>query len=473
MQRYLFLMTVLAGCQGVVVAPRNTSLGCIAEYQACTGYTDDEVDPCCDGLYCAVLSSYYAQCKQAIAAPTSRPTAATPAARPTTQPTPATLGAPSRRPTSAPATLTDSPTTAWNSADDDGSASYSCGEPLEAQTGVVMELFSAWKDTYLVTRGSGFCVQRPTDGNDCVSEGTGYGMLLAAQLGDQATFDGLWAFAQEHADDNGLMNWQISSSNNNQGTGSATDADIDMALGLAIATSVWGDEYLDDAKAQINRILEHEVDSSFMLLPGDSWENVDPMPTNPSYFSPGHFRVFNQLTGDSAWLSVIDSGYALLNDCASYNSNTGLVPDWTYDNGGCTPGSSIVSDTDGGQDYFYDACRTPWRLSLDMAWTCATPAAAHVSKFKSFFEGFGPNGMSTGFTLTGTPLSNSGSTNGCFVSTASTVMVAGSADNNTRSSWQSATVNFWKGNNYYCDTLVLLAVTFNAGMMPMPDVSRR
>jgi endo-1,4-beta-D-glucanase Y len=42
-----------------------------------------------------------------------------------------------------------------------------------------------------------------------VSEGIGYGMLLAASWEDQATFDGLFAFYQSHLNANGLMNWKV------------------------------------------------------------------------------------------------------------------------------------------------------------------------------------------------------------------------------------------------------------------------
>ncbi len=44
--------------------------------------------------------------------------------------------------------------------------------------------------------GGNLRIQRPGDGNDTVSEGIAYGMLLAAYTNDRATFDGLWRYAK-------------------------------------------------------------------------------------------------------------------------------------------------------------------------------------------------------------------------------------------------------------------------------------
>ena len=47
-----------------------------------------------------------------------------------------------------------------------------------------------------------------------VSEGIGYGMLIAVYMGDQMLFDNLWKYEQLHLDSNGLMNWSVDASGN-------------------------------------------------------------------------------------------------------------------------------------------------------------------------------------------------------------------------------------------------------------------
>jgi hypothetical protein len=42
-----------------------------------------------------------------------------------------------------------------------------------------------------------------------VSEGIAYGMMLAAYVDDQDTFDALWLYAKEFEDEHGLMYWYI------------------------------------------------------------------------------------------------------------------------------------------------------------------------------------------------------------------------------------------------------------------------
>ena len=48
----------------------------------------------------------------------------------------------------------------------------------------------------------------PESGNDTRSEGVGYGMVIAAYMGDKQTFDGLWDYYQRTSGDTGLMHWK-------------------------------------------------------------------------------------------------------------------------------------------------------------------------------------------------------------------------------------------------------------------------
>ena len=105
------------------------------------------------------------------------------------------------------------------------------------------------------------CINRgKPDGFDCVSEGVAYGMLLAAYLADQETFECLWAFAQHHADDAGLMHWRIGPDGSLWGKGAATDADVDMAQALLIACDQFGGEPCEAVPSLLESILTNETD---------------------------------------------------------------------------------------------------------------------------------------------------------------------------------------------------------------------
>ncbi len=75
------------------------------------------------------------------------------------------------------------------------------------------------------------------DGSSVVSEGIGYGMLLAVANNDQPLFDKLWKFYSDHVDPRGLMNWAMDACDppGNNNANSATDGDLDVAMALVQA----------------------------------------------------------------------------------------------------------------------------------------------------------------------------------------------------------------------------------------------
>jgi hypothetical protein len=214
--------------------------------------------------------------------------------------------------------------------------------PLLAPTkgeadGVLKANYAKWKETFVRQWKEGgqdvARVARPWDGEDTVSEGMGYGMLLSAYNGDKATFDALWAFAKQKFNGNGLMMWHIGQNGqpvDQQGAkNAATDADEDMAMALIKADKMWGG-YTADAKALIGNILKHEVEpGTNVLKPGDVWGGSDK--TNPSYFAPAYYKIFQEYTGDARWGAVADKAYAILAKAA--DPKTGLVPNWVKADG--------------------------------------------------------------------------------------------------------------------------------------------
>ena len=96
-----------------------------------------------------------------------------------------------------------------------------CSTPSGYLDADVMAAYQQWKTDTVVSDGKGnLRVQRLasdtqsdlTPLNSTVSEGIGYGMIIAVFMGDKPTFDGLWAYERQHLDEIGLMNWAVSAS---------------------------------------------------------------------------------------------------------------------------------------------------------------------------------------------------------------------------------------------------------------------
>ncbi|MEO6600267.1 MAG: glycosyl hydrolase family 8 [Polyangiaceae bacterium] len=243
--------------------------------------------------------------------------------------------------------------------------------------------YATWKAAHVEACSNGSWVV-VSDGN-VVSEGIGYGMLLAVAMSEQTLFDGFWKYYQDHLDNNGLMNWKTgkceSPGNNNQNA--ATDADLDVAMALVQAAARWpSDGYLAKAQAQASKILQFEsdvCDGRRVLRPGDAFGSCsDPNDKriNPSYFSPGYYKVFAHdfIDQASSWTALGDGSYQLY---AIYQARMGnLVPDWSEPDG---------SDNNGSV-YWYDACRTPWRVAVDYAWTGDTRAKTFLQNVSSWVD---------------------------------------------------------------------------------------
>jgi endo-1,4-beta-D-glucanase Y len=267
----------------------------------------------------------------------------------------------------------------------------SCAYPASCNDADVTLAWTNWKKAFVTTAGSALRVRRPTNSNDTVSEGIGYGMMAAAYMADRATFDGLWSYAKARLDENGVMNWHYDANGNAlDGGGGATDADEDMAFALVMADAQWGG-YAGDAKPLIGHVLDHEVESGTNVLkPGDRWGGSDQ--TNPSYLAPAYYRVFASYTAEPQWMAVVDASYALLDKCA--NAKTGLVPDWCNADGAPQRNSH----------YSYDACRTPWRIAVDACWNAEPRAQAFLASETAFFGKVGAANIKDGYGLDGTPL---------------------------------------------------------------------
>jgi endo-1,4-beta-D-glucanase Y len=227
--------------------------------------------------------------------------------------------------------------------------------------------YTTWKSKYLKSC-SGARYRVASNGDETVSEGIGYGMLLTVAHGDRPEFDGLWGYYQDHAS-GGVMGWKASGCGNNTLDGnSAADADLDAAMALLQAACKWGGSYSADAQTLIAAIKSKETleGGENFLKPATS--GLDGC-QNVSYAAPAYYRAFAKKKPDQAafWNKLATDSYAQLSRTA--NAATGLVPNWSnlQGNAGC-------AGKPNGDRYGYDAARTPWRVATDYVWN-GTPAA--------------------------------------------------------------------------------------------------
>ncbi|MBS7230456.1 T9SS type A sorting domain-containing protein [Flavobacterium psychroterrae] len=247
--------------------------------------------------------------------------------------------------------------------------------------------YNTWKTNFVEACSNGRYRIKFDNPSETVSEGIGYGMLLAVYATDKTLFDGLWLYYKDNVNSNGVMNWKINGCSGINGANGATDAELDAAFALIMAdyqwTSVGTINYKNDAKTLIAAIKTHEVEAStFVLKPGDQFGGSQI--TNPSYFSPAYYRVFGTFTNDTYfWNSVAAKSYTIINSNLTVNNAVGgLVSDWCQASGAYSPQASGYNRE--GKTYTYDAARTPWRIAVDYVWFGNADAKAYSKKSSDF-----------------------------------------------------------------------------------------
>lgn len=245
-----------------------------------------------------------------------------------------------------------------------------------------LRLWRAWRDRYLRSEGGdGIWVEHdPTP--TTVSEGIGYGMVLAAYFGDRAVFDGLWQYSRAHPSRYAthLMAWKQALRQGRMvdvaGRDAATDGDLDIAYGLLLAHRQWGStgavDYARSSRVVARAVLRHMVNHRlWSTTPGDwarRFGGSDLRYTRPSDFMPAHFLAFAEADPGRRrhWLRVYRATAGIVESQFRRGSrDTGLMPDFMVHRRGRwrpVPGRYLESRHDG--DFYWNACRTPWRLSL-------------------------------------------------------------------------------------------------------------
>jgi endo-1,4-beta-D-glucanase Y len=284
-------------------------------------------------------------------------------------------------------------------------------------------------------------------------------MLATALMGDQAEFDGLYAYFLDHpsANDAGLMAWaQDASCNDVDGPDSATDGDLDIAYALLLDGNA-------GASTVIASIRASEIGAGNQILVGD-WAGPDDSHytgTRPSDFMPGHFRAFG-------WDDVLDKTYASIAALQSgFAPDTGLLPDFAIDADTDAPSPAPGGWLEGPDDghFSYNACRTPWRIALDSGDPRARAAVQKVEAWAKQTTGGDVAQLVNGYALDGTPIGDGPDL--AFLAP----MAAGSIVTDDQAwvdaSWD-ALVAAGPSGSYYGDSLRLLAMIAMTGHWRTP-----
>ncbi len=223
--------------------------------------------------------------------------------------------------------------------------------------------------------------------NEAVSEGQGYGMLLALLNNDQATFNRIFEAANQHMWNSGRKSYFIWDWPSNK-TGAATDADLDIGLALVFADALregghWqnfnkGGVTYKSRAMEIIKSLRQNMTAENYLLPGDSWGQSGLRNLNPSYFGTGALRVFNDYQNEVDFRPVIATCYQILKKMPQYSK--GQAPDWITKDGGKGDRGSL--------DMGADAIRTPFRIAQDALWYNSPDAIQYCKNTKGTLTAF-------------------------------------------------------------------------------------
>ena len=378
---------------------------------------------------------------------------------------------------------------------------YTNAEKLTNET---IDFYDYWKEKYIVqdkyvTDDTQYYVwysDTPYSENNngvevTVSEAHGYGMLITASMAEydndaKEIFDGMYAYYKAHLSEiaPNLMAWQQQDNGsaivNSSGADSATDGDMDIAYALLMADSVWGSNgdinYKQSAIDIINDIMKYEVNKEDWILQLGDWAywtaNGDPdySATRASDFIMQYMPVFAEVTGDERWLNVYDSTYAIINSIVD-EYGTGILPDFIIkdsETGKFIPSSPEFLESEYDGYYYYNSCRTPWRISMDYLINGNQDAKKFADAITSFISETtkgDPSEIKAGYKLDGTPIEDYDDL--CFTAP---FMIAGACSDNTE--WHDAvreTVVNYGEDVYFGDTIKMLCLIVDDGGWIVPE----
>ncbi|MBO9699538.1 MAG: T9SS type A sorting domain-containing protein [Sporocytophaga sp.] len=295
----------------------------------------------------------------------------------------------------------------------------------------IASIYNQWKTDYVENCGTDKARVKWDDQSKTVSEGIGYGMLLAAYAADKDLFNRLWAYYKQFRNSHGVMHWRINGCNSVSDQNGATDAELDAAMALIVANYQWPNttsphNYKTDAVALIKAIKDWEINKSDGTFEnGDMWK---PACRNPSYQAPGYARIFKVFMAENGnadnafWDNVVAKTEGLLINNA--HTTSGLSTNWCTPDGqpsGSCQGSGTAPDKFG-----YDACRAPWRQATNYIWFGSSGMQTIINKQADLWIGKGGAGSVQGGDRMNHDGTGSGDHNSAFVGMVGAMSLAAS-----------------------------------------------
>ncbi|SEL72609.1 glycosyl hydrolase family 8 [Nonomuraea pusilla] len=292
----------------------------------------------------------------------------------------------------------------------------------------VVDYYQRWKSAFLRQNcGNGwYQVISPDADHPYVAEAQGYGMVIVATMAGadpdaKKIFDGMVKWMLDHPSSINpdlLAAEQDTSCRSVNGGDGATDGDMDVAYGLLLADRQWGSSgtynYKQLAVRHINAIKKDEVNPSTNLLKLGDWTSSGDQYyylSRSSDWMVDHFRAFRKATGDAAWDTIRSKHQNLISTLqANHAPATGLLPDFVV-NTNTTPKPApgqVLEDPNDGR-YWWNACRTPWRIGDDAVTSGDSASLAAARKLNSWIRsktGGDPNKIAIGYQLDGTQISS-------------------------------------------------------------------
>ncbi len=351
------------------------------------------------------------------------------------------------------------------------------------------DFYLKWKKEYLVSGCNSGEFYIDYDKGQTVSEAHGYGMMIFATMAGfdkdaKMYFDGMYKYFRNHPSgiNKDLMSWkQNSSCINVEGNDSASDGDIDIAFALLLADKQWGSDgsinYKSEAKKVISAIMQSDINSSNYNITYGDWVTSSNAKyynaTRSSDFIVDHFRSFDKAFTRSSWIKVVDKCYDIIDEIqTNYSSTTGLMPDFMVNTDGNVkpaPKNHLEGNNDG--NYYYNACRFPWRIGTDYLINGDARAKKSLDKLNTWLKSKTnnkPSKIVDGYKLDGTPIATW--TDATYVAPfAVSAMV-----NSNNQSWlndiysELLSMNF-NNQRYYENTIQLLSYIVISGNYWTPE----
>jgi endoglucanase len=173
-------------------------------------------------------------------------------------------------------------------------------------------------------------VARPDQGNDTVSEGQAYGLLLAEAAGEPAVFGRIWRWTQGQMQlPSGLFGYHADAAGHLLSTQPAADADLLIAWALLRYQGPDSAAWHQAGRRVAAAVLADEVTTGpdgMPVLTAGPWATGRPASLDPSYWALPALTGLSALTGDPRWQKLASAAVTLT--IRLTDDGRELPPDW-------------------------------------------------------------------------------------------------------------------------------------------------